>query len=52
MNPQKEVELFTKWRPLLPKKDQDVTCHKPLYEVMAMVKAEINKKKGNKREQK
>ena len=48
MNAQKKFELFTKWRPLLPNKDQDVTCPQPLDEVMAMVKDEINEKKKEK----
>merc|ERR1712032_1695723 len=48
MNPRKEVELFTKWRPLLPKKYQDVTCPQPSDEVTAMVKAEINYKRKEK----
>ena len=52
MNAWKEVELFIKWRPLLPKKDQDVMCSKPSDKIMAMVKDEINKKKERKESKK
>ena len=38
MKPIKEVELYTKWRPLLPKECQDDTCPKPSEEVMTKIK--------------
>ena len=44
-NGRKEVELFAKWRPLLPIQYQDITCPRPLDEVMARVKAEIDEKR-------
>ena len=48
MNPRKEVELFTKWRPLVPMEFQDITCPRPSDEIMAMVKNEIYEKRKGK----
>ena len=49
----KQVEMFTKWRSLLKKENQDVTCPKPTDEVMARIKKSRNEKArantGNKR---
>ena len=52
MSEQKEVELFTKWRPHLPIWAQDITCPRPSDEVMARVKAEIVEKRQAREEKK
>ena len=41
----KQVELYTKYRPLLPPEYQDIMCPKPSNEVMAKVKDEKNSKR-------
>ena len=40
LKPIKQVELYTKWRPLLPKEVQDMTCPRPSEEVLNLIKAE------------
>ena len=38
IRPIKQVELFQKWRPLLPKEKRDITCPKPSEDVMTKVR--------------
>ena len=46
----KQVELYTKWRNLLPEEDKDITCPKPTTKVTSNVKATIKKKRIEKTE--
>ena len=48
LRPIKQVELYSKWRPLIPERYQDETCPKPSDEVIASIKAE-NREKHKKR---
>ena len=41
----KAVELYTKWRPIIPPEAQHITCPKPPDVVMERVKTKKNKKK-------
>ena len=41
LKPRKQVEMYTKWRPLLPEDKKDITCPRPSNKVFAAVKAEI-----------
>lgn len=41
LKPRKQVEMYTKWRPLLPEDKKDITCPRPSDQVFAAVKAEI-----------
>ena len=44
----KQVELYQKWRKLLPEEDRDITCPKPTAEVETSVKEIIKKKQKEK----
>ena len=41
LKPRKQVEMYTKWRPLLPENKRDITCPRPDDEEIKEVKAEI-----------
>ena len=47
-----QVEMFTKWRPLLPPYARDLTCPRPLNAVMQRIKDKRNKKGRKKEEEK
>jgi hypothetical protein len=49
IRPIKQVELYTKYRPLVPEEYRDSICPKPSDEVMAMVRAEKKDKRDNKK---
>ena len=49
LRPIKQVELFEKFRPLVPEHLQDAICPKPTAEVMAMVRADKKGKRVNKK---
>ena len=49
LRPIKQVELYTKWRPLLPPHAAAVTCPKPTDEVLNMVRDEKKSKAAAKR---
>jgi hypothetical protein len=40
INPYKQVEMYHNFRPNIPERWRDITCPKPLEEVLKMVKAE------------
>ena len=46
MSQQREVELFTKFRPLVPIEFRDIICPEPSKEVMEQVKADIAEKRA------
>ena len=46
MSQQREVELFTKFRPLVPKEYRDIICPEPSKEVIEQVKADIAEKRA------
>ena len=48
----KQVELYQKWRHLLPEEDRDITCPKPTAEVETSVKEIIKKKQKEKQKEK
>ena len=52
LRPIKQVELYSKWGPLLPEKDRLVTCPKPPDEIVQMVKKEKNTKAAISRKKK
>ena len=46
----KQVELYTKWRKIVPLEYRDITCPRPNEEIMKKVKDDkANKAKGKKR---
>ena len=47
--PIKQVEMYTKWRPLLKPCNQEITCPRPSEDVIQKVKNEQNAKARNKR---
>ena len=52
LNKLKQVDLFKKWRPLIPPEFQDVTCPKPPEDVMQEVCQERRKKAKDRRQKK
>ena len=48
LRPIKQVELYTKWGPLLPKWAAEITCPRPSDEVIKGVKENRNKKNRKK----
>ena len=40
----KQVELYSKWRPLIPEKYRDITCPKPSDEIIESIKSEKREK--------
>ena len=46
MSQRREVELFTKFRPLVPIEFRDIICPEPSKEVMEQVKADIAEKRA------
>ena len=48
IKPIKQVELYQKWRPLLPVKAREITCPKPSDEIMKKVKSDRAAKKRSK----
>lgn len=52
LRPIKQVELYSKWAPIMPKWAADITCPKPSDEVMKSVRAEKTSKAAAKRKAK
>ena len=52
IRPIKQVELYQKWRPLLPKEKRDLTCPKPTAEVMTKVRDDKRAKAATARKRK
>ena len=48
----KQVEMFTKWRPLLPPYARDLTCPRPSDRVLQNIKDERNTKRRKKEQEK
>ena len=46
MSQRREVELFTKFQPLVPVQYQDIICPRPSKKVMEQVKADITEKRA------
>ena len=50
MNKMKQVDLYKKWRPLLPAEFQDITCPKPAEKTINQIK-DVQKDKNKERQE-
>ena len=45
----KQVDIWTKWRPLIPEKHRDITCPKPSEEILTAEKKRKKEKYNSKK---